>query len=218
MWGTADGWDCTLTFSLFRFNLDWYIISWWSLRFMWISAREWQDKLWVHSCVNRGVSRLLSVFPLSNLLALLRVNLNFLVFSVYLDDMRGQLFALFVPMVAVAESRAVPVNFKKLFASLLRLKEVLSALMTCYSWFNPWQGAGSDCNKGRNQEGLMGWLPQILSTKPKADWEEVSPVMLSQILSFQFDVISGLVKVTKSLRAWGLQYISVADKLFTCAA
>ncbi len=35
---------------------------------------------------------------------LLAINLNFLVFSVYLDDMMGQLFALFVLTVAVAES------------------------------------------------------------------------------------------------------------------
>jgi len=35
---------------------------------------------------------------------LLAVNLNFLVFSVYLDDMMGQLFALFVLTVAIAES------------------------------------------------------------------------------------------------------------------
>jgi NADH:ubiquinone oxidoreductase subunit K len=37
-------------------------------------------------------------------LMLLAINLNFLVFSVYLDDMMGQLFALFVLTVAVAES------------------------------------------------------------------------------------------------------------------
>jgi NADH:ubiquinone oxidoreductase subunit K len=37
-------------------------------------------------------------------LMLLAVNLNFLVFSVYLDDMMGQLFALFVLTVAAAES------------------------------------------------------------------------------------------------------------------
>lgn len=37
-------------------------------------------------------------------LMLLAVNLNFLVFSVYLDDMMGQLFALFVSTVAAAES------------------------------------------------------------------------------------------------------------------
>jgi len=35
---------------------------------------------------------------------LLGVNLNFLIFSVYLDDMTGQLFALFVLTVAAAES------------------------------------------------------------------------------------------------------------------
>ena len=35
---------------------------------------------------------------------LLAVNLNFLVFSVYLDDMMGQLFALLVLTVAAAES------------------------------------------------------------------------------------------------------------------
>ena len=37
-------------------------------------------------------------------LMLLAVNLNFLLFSVYLDDMIGQLFALFVLTVAAAES------------------------------------------------------------------------------------------------------------------
>jgi NADH:ubiquinone oxidoreductase subunit K len=36
-------------------------------------------------------------------LMLLAVNLNFLVFSVYLDDMMGQLFALFFLTVAAAE-------------------------------------------------------------------------------------------------------------------
>ena len=37
-------------------------------------------------------------------LMLLAVNLNFLVFSVFLDDMMGQLFALLVLTVAAAES------------------------------------------------------------------------------------------------------------------
>lgn len=37
-------------------------------------------------------------------LMLLAVNLNFLVFSVQLDDMMGQIFALFVLTVAAAES------------------------------------------------------------------------------------------------------------------
>jgi NADH-quinone oxidoreductase subunit K len=37
-------------------------------------------------------------------LMLLAINLNFLVFFVYLDDMMGQLFSLFVLIVAVAES------------------------------------------------------------------------------------------------------------------
>nr|BDN85836.1 NADH dehydrogenase subunit 4L [Microheliella maris] len=37
-------------------------------------------------------------------LLLLAVNLNFIVFSVYLDDLMGQLFALFVLTVAAAES------------------------------------------------------------------------------------------------------------------
>jgi NADH-quinone oxidoreductase subunit K len=32
------------------------------------------------------------------------VNLNFLVFSVYLDDLMGQIFALFILTVAAAES------------------------------------------------------------------------------------------------------------------
>jgi NADH:ubiquinone oxidoreductase subunit K len=37
-------------------------------------------------------------------LMLLAVNLNFLVYSIYLDDMMGQLFALFVLTMAAAES------------------------------------------------------------------------------------------------------------------
>lgn len=37
-------------------------------------------------------------------LMLLAVNMNFIVFSVYLDDLIGQLFALFVLTVAAAES------------------------------------------------------------------------------------------------------------------
>jgi NADH:ubiquinone oxidoreductase subunit K len=37
-------------------------------------------------------------------LMLLAVNMNFLVFSVYLDDMIGQVFALFILTVAAAES------------------------------------------------------------------------------------------------------------------
>ena len=37
-------------------------------------------------------------------LMLLSINMNFLVFSVYLDDMMGQLFALLVLTVAAAES------------------------------------------------------------------------------------------------------------------
>lgn len=35
---------------------------------------------------------------------LLAINLNFLVFSIYLDDMMGQLFSLFVLMVEATES------------------------------------------------------------------------------------------------------------------
>ena len=37
-------------------------------------------------------------------LMLLSINLNFIVFSVYLDDMVGQIFALFILTVAAAES------------------------------------------------------------------------------------------------------------------
>ena len=37
-------------------------------------------------------------------LILLSVNLNFILFSIYLDDMYGQIFALFVLTVAAAES------------------------------------------------------------------------------------------------------------------
>jgi len=37
-------------------------------------------------------------------LLLLSINLNFIIFSVYLDDMLGQMFALFILTVAAAES------------------------------------------------------------------------------------------------------------------
>jgi NADH-quinone oxidoreductase subunit K len=37
-------------------------------------------------------------------LVLLSVNLNFILFSVYLDDMYGQLFSLFILTIAAAES------------------------------------------------------------------------------------------------------------------
>ena len=37
-------------------------------------------------------------------LMLLSINLNFIVFSVYLDDINGQVFALFILTVAAAES------------------------------------------------------------------------------------------------------------------
>ena len=37
-------------------------------------------------------------------LMLLSINLNFIIFSVYLDDLMGQIFALFVLTVAAAES------------------------------------------------------------------------------------------------------------------
>jgi NADH:ubiquinone oxidoreductase subunit K len=37
-------------------------------------------------------------------LMLLAININFVIFSVYLDDMTGQIFALFVLTVAAAES------------------------------------------------------------------------------------------------------------------
>jgi NADH-quinone oxidoreductase subunit K len=37
-------------------------------------------------------------------LTLLSVNLNFIIFSVYLDDILGQLFVLFILTVAAAES------------------------------------------------------------------------------------------------------------------
>lgn len=37
-------------------------------------------------------------------LLLLSINMNFIIFSVYLDDMLGQMFALFILTVAAAES------------------------------------------------------------------------------------------------------------------
>jgi NADH-quinone oxidoreductase subunit K len=37
-------------------------------------------------------------------LMLLSLNLNFIIFSIYLDDMYGQIFSLFVLTVAAAES------------------------------------------------------------------------------------------------------------------
>ena len=37
-------------------------------------------------------------------LMLLAININFVIFSVYLDDMTGQVFALFILTIAAAES------------------------------------------------------------------------------------------------------------------
>jgi NADH-quinone oxidoreductase subunit K len=37
-------------------------------------------------------------------LMLLAININFVIFSVYLDDMTGQIFALFILTIAAAES------------------------------------------------------------------------------------------------------------------
>jgi NADH-quinone oxidoreductase subunit K len=44
------------------------------------------------------------VMLMSNELMLLAVNLNFIIFSVYLDDVMGQLFAILILTVAAAES------------------------------------------------------------------------------------------------------------------
>ena len=51
-------------------------------------------------CVTRNIL----IVIMSIELVLLSVNMNFLVFSYYLDDMLGQLFALFVLTIAAAES------------------------------------------------------------------------------------------------------------------
>lgn len=54
-------------------------------------------------------------------LLLLSVNLNFIVFSIYLDDIMGQLFVLFVLTIAAAESGlglAILVAFYKLRNSI----------------------------------------------------------------------------------------------------
>ena len=55
-------------------------------------------------------------------LMLLAVNINFVVFSVYLDDLIGQMFALFILTVAAAESAiglAILVCFYRLRSSIL---------------------------------------------------------------------------------------------------
>lgn len=50
-----------------------------------------------------GRSSIISIL-ISIELMLLAVNLNFIIFSVYLDDLLGQIFALFILTVAAAES------------------------------------------------------------------------------------------------------------------
>lgn len=50
------------------------------------------------------VKKNIIVILMSIELMLLSVNMNFIIFSLYLDDMVGQLFALFVLTVAAAES------------------------------------------------------------------------------------------------------------------
>ena len=52
---------------------------------------------------------------------LLSVNLNFIVFSVFIDDIVGQIFSLFILVVAAAESSiglAILVVYYKLFGTI----------------------------------------------------------------------------------------------------
>jgi len=57
-------------------------------------------------------------------LMLLSININLVIFSVYLDDIVGQIFCLFVLTVAAAESSiglAILIRFFKLFGSIKAL-------------------------------------------------------------------------------------------------
>lgn len=61
-------------------------------------------------------------------LVLLAVNLNFVIFSVYLDDIFGQIFSLFILTVAAAESAiglALLVTFYRVKSSIT-IEEVVS--------------------------------------------------------------------------------------------
>jgi NADH-quinone oxidoreductase subunit K len=51
-----------------------------------------------------GVPQSIIIILISLELILLSINLNFIFFSIYLDDINGQIFALFVLTVAAAES------------------------------------------------------------------------------------------------------------------
>lgn len=58
-------------------------------------------------------------------LMLLAVNLNFIIFSIYLDDILGQLFVLFILTVAAAESAiglAILIAFYKIKGTILTEK------------------------------------------------------------------------------------------------
>jgi NADH:ubiquinone oxidoreductase subunit K len=50
------------------------------------------------------VKKNIIVILMSIELMLLAININFVIFSIYLDDIRGQIFALFILTVAAAES------------------------------------------------------------------------------------------------------------------
>jgi NADH-quinone oxidoreductase subunit K len=59
---------------------------------------------------------------------LLAVNLNFVIFSVYLDDLTGQLFSFFILTVAAAESSiglAIIITYYRIRGSIHILQEIL---------------------------------------------------------------------------------------------
>lgn len=61
-------------------------------------------------------------------LMLLSVNLNFILFSVYLDDMYGQIFAIFILAVAAAESSiglAIIISYYRVRGSISLSQESL---------------------------------------------------------------------------------------------
>lgn len=61
-------------------------------------------------------------------LILLSININFLVFSVYLDDFYGQLFSLFILMIAASESAigiAIIIVYYKLRNNILINQKII---------------------------------------------------------------------------------------------
>jgi NADH-quinone oxidoreductase subunit K len=60
-------------------------------------------------------------------LLLLAINLNFIIFSIYLDDILGQLFVLFILTIAAAESAiglAILISYFKLKGTILIEKNI----------------------------------------------------------------------------------------------